>query len=134
MKSLRRNTIKVSLGFIAGLIILYYIHDFNFVVINIIETGFFIIFYTCVDKFLDYFSIKESQFRKRNPKWFRKTYKKFNKLTKKEGLTFIGLGCLPIDKKGVWNKEASILLTELFEHEPFLEWVRELKLGVNEDE
>ena len=132
MKSLSKNTIKVGLGFFAGLILLYFIHTWNFVIITIIQTIFFIGFYTCIDKILNYFSENERDYRKNNPKWFRKTYNKYKKLTKKEEITYLGIGCLPIDKNGNWNKEASILLTELFEYEPFLDFVRE-ELGVDKE-
>ena len=130
MKNLNRNSIKVLLGFLAGIILLFFIHELNYIVIALIQTGFFIVFYTIVDKFLDYFLSIERKIRNEHPKWFLKTYKKYQKLVKKRGIVCHGIGCLPIDKHGNWNKEASILLTELLEYEPFLEWTRK-ELGVD---
>jgi len=58
MKNLNRNCIKVLFGFFAGLILLFFIHELNYVIIALIQTIFFIGFYTCVDKVLDYFPIR----------------------------------------------------------------------------
>lgn len=45
------NIIKVSCGFIAGTVLLYYIHDLNFILISIIQLFFYTLFYTLFDRY-----------------------------------------------------------------------------------
>lgn len=66
-----------------------------------------------------------------NIKEFHKKYNKFRKIVKKRGITFFGLGCLPTDRNGNWDREVSDLLLDLLDYEPFLERIRE-GLGLND--
>lgn len=58
------------------------------------------------------------------PKWFTKKYKRFNKLVKKRGIQFFGLGLFATDKYGNHDKEVAELLLELMEYEPYVNWIR----------
>jgi heme O synthase-like polyprenyltransferase len=56
-ETIKKNLFKVSLGFVAGTILLYFIQDLNFIFISLFQLCFYTIFYTIIDKIL--FKIKE---------------------------------------------------------------------------
>jgi hypothetical protein len=73
--------------------------------------------------------LKTNRYKKETPKWFRRKYKKFDKLVKKRSIHFFGIGHMPMGKNGidfkVWD-----LFNELTDYEPFLEFVRS-NIGVD---